>query len=104
MRKKVKKKIGLSPVSSQLCCKWKLRYEAGVGRSNVLGMLNTQHRQWGTMSKWGAAVNVQGGVESNSTPSAFHPIGLIRHNGCPNLTGDTSVESRGAATRQMFIE
>ena len=31
----------------------------------------------------GAAVNVQGGVESNSTPSAFCPIGLIRHNGCP---------------------
>ena len=52
----------------------------------------------------GQLANVQGGVESNSTPSAFRPIGLIRHNGCPILSGDTGVESGGVVTRQTFIE
>ena len=47
---------------------------------------------------------MQGGVKSNFTPSAFHPIGLIRHNGCPDLTSDTRVESGGVVTRQTFIE
>ena len=84
--------------------KQKPRYEAGVGRSNVLGMLNTRHRRRGDDEQEGAAANMQGGVESNSTPSAFRPIGFIRHNGCPNLTGDTGVESGGVVTGQTFIE
>ena len=37
----------------------------------------------GDDEQMGAAANVQGGVKSNFTPSAFRPIGLIRHNGCP---------------------
>ena len=52
----------------------------------------------------GAAANVQGGVKSNFTPIAFRPIGLIRRNGCPNLTGDTGFESGGVVTGQTFIE
>ena len=33
---------------------------------------------------------------------AFHPIGLIRHNGCPNLSGDTWPKAGEKSPGELF--
>ena len=41
--------------------------------------------------------------EISLSTEAFHPIGLIRHNGCPNLSSDTQPKAGEKSPGELFF-